>query len=123
MGNTPGFLAQPGFEGRAGFPAGLRAFSGLQQFEGKVFLWRLATYPVAALTVPVAWAVFARMPRLRRAGRLSSTGYPAGRERWQSYPYPADILLTLPFLIDTAGNSLDLYDTVCWGDDANHLVN
>ena len=25
------------------------ALSGLQQFEGKVFLWRLVTYPIAAL--------------------------------------------------------------------------
>ena len=78
------------------------AFSGLQQFEGKAFLWRLLTYPVAALTVPLAWAVFARR---------------------SSYPYPVDILLTLPFLVDTAGNSLDLYDTIWWWDDANHLVN
>ena len=31
------------------------AFSGLQQFEGKAFVWRLATYPVAALVVPLVW--------------------------------------------------------------------
>lgn len=29
----------------------------------------------------------------------------------------------LPFLIDTAGNALDLYDSLGWWDDANHLVN
>lgn len=29
----------------------------------------------------------------------------------------------LPFLIDTAGNALDLYDTIGWWDDANHFVN
>jgi hypothetical protein len=29
----------------------------------------------------------------------------------------------LPFLIDTAGNALDLYDSVDWWDDANHVVN
>jgi hypothetical protein len=29
----------------------------------------------------------------------------------------------LPFLIDTAGNALNLYDTIDWWDDANHLVN
>jgi hypothetical protein len=34
-----------------------------------------------------------------------------------------DVLLVLPFLIDTVGNALDLYDTVGWWDDANHLVN
>ena len=78
------------------------AFSGLQQFEGKAFLWRLLTYPFAALVVPVVWTI-----RYRRA----------------SYPFTADILLTLPFLIDTTGNVLDLYDTVEWWDDANHLVN
>ena len=78
------------------------AFSGLQQFEGKAFLWRLITYPVAAFVVPIAWSV---------------TG------RRDSYPYTVDILLTLPFLIDTVGNALDLYDTISWWDDANHLVN
>ena len=40
-----------------------------------------------------------------------------------AYPVAADILLGLPFLIDVAGNALDLYDTVEWWDDANHLVN
>ena len=78
------------------------AFSGLQQFEGKAFFWRLCTYPPATLVILAVWAV-----RFRRS----------------SYPYVSDILLTLPFLIDTAGNALDLYDTVEWWDDANHLVN
>ena len=78
------------------------AFSGLQQFEGKAFVWRLATYPIAALVIPVIWALRGRRP---------------------GYPYLADVLLTLPFLVDTAGNALDLYDTIEWWDDANHLVN
>jgi hypothetical protein len=33
------------------------------------------------------------------------------------------VLLVLPFLIDTAGNALDLYDTIEWWDDFNHFVN
>ena len=78
------------------------AFSGLQQFEGKGFLWRLATYPIAALVIPLVWAL---------------------RGRRSPYPYATDVLLTLPFLIDTAGNTLDLYDTIVWWDDVNHLVN
>ncbi len=79
------------------------ALSGLQQFEGKAFFWRLLTYyPVASLIVPVVWVA---------------------RYRSTSYPYAADILLTLPFLVDTAGNALDLYDTLEWWDDANHFVN
>ena len=78
------------------------AFSGLQQFEGKGYSWRLATYPIAALVVPVAWTILGRRP---------------------AYPYATDVLLTLPFLVDTAGNALDLYDTIVWWDDANHFVN
>ena len=78
------------------------AFSGLQQFEGKAFLWRLATYPVAALVIPAVWYI---------------------RYRSTPCPFASDILLTLPFLIDTAGNALDLYDSIEWWDDANHLVN
>ncbi|MCH8279806.1 MAG: hypothetical protein IIC96_03925 [Chloroflexi bacterium] len=78
------------------------AFSGLQQFEGKGFLWRLATYPIAALVIPLIWALRGRRP---------------------AFPYATDVLLTLPFLIDTLGNTLDLYDTIVWWDDVNHLVN
>ena len=78
------------------------AFSGLEQFEGKAFGWRLLTYPLAALVVPIGWWVAGRRP---------------------PYPYAADILLTMPFLVDVAGNTLDLYDTVSWWDDFNHFLN
>lgn len=78
------------------------AFSGLQQFEGKAFGGRLATYPIAVLVIPAIWAI---------------------RARTHPYPHLADILIGAPFLIDVAGNALDLYDTVAWWDDANHLVN
>jgi hypothetical protein len=78
------------------------AFSGLDQFEGKAFGWRLVLYPIAALIVPVSWWCL---------------GSP------QPYPYVADMLLVAPFLIDVAGNALDLYDSVVWWDDANHFVN
>jgi hypothetical protein len=79
-------------------------FSGLERFEGKAMAGRALTYPLAALVVPVAWWLYRR----RR---------PAG------YPYAVDVLLVLPFVIDVAGNALDLYDTVDWWDDANHFVN
>lgn len=78
------------------------AFSGLDQFDGKGFGWRLIFYPIAILIVPIAW-------RLR--------GSP------QPYPYAADMLLVAPFLVDVAGNALDLYDSIVWWDDLNHLVN
>jgi hypothetical protein len=78
------------------------AFSGLERFAGKAFGWRLIGYSVAALLVPAIWAA---------------------RGRRSPYPYAADTLFVLPFLIDTIGNALDLYDTIDWWDDANHFVN
>lgn len=78
------------------------AFSGLEQFEGKAFGWRLATYPIAAALVPVGWWL-------------------AGRPR--PYPFVLDILVVAPFLVDVLGNVFDLYDTIVWWDDLNHFVN
>ena len=78
------------------------AFSGLEQFEGKAFGWRLVFYPLAAVLVPVGWWL-------------------AGRPR--PYPYALDILLVSPFLVDVLGNVFDLYDAITWWDDLNHFVN
>ena len=78
------------------------AFSGASQFEGKGFGWRLLAAPVIVLVVPALWALL-------------------GRRR--PYPWAADALLTAPWLVDVLGNAFDLYDTVTWWDDANHLVN
>jgi hypothetical protein len=75
----------------------------LPQFQGKAFTGRALAYPIALAVVPVAWWLFGR-------GRMP-------------YPVAVDILIGLPFLIDMAGNALDLYDTIDWWDDANHLVN
>lgn len=78
------------------------AFSGLERFAGKAFGWRLLGYSIAALLVPAIWLARGRRP---------------------PYPFAVDTLFVLPFLIDTAGNALDLYDTIDWWDDANHFVN
>ncbi len=78
------------------------AFSGLEQFEGKAFGWRLVFYPLAAVIVPLGWWL-------------------AGRPR--PYPYAMDILLVSPFLVDVLGNVFDLYDAIEWWDDLNHFVN
>ena len=80
----------------------LGTFSDLERFDGKAFGARLIAYPLATLIVPAAWWLGSRRP---------------------PYPYAADILFTLPFLIDTLGNVFDLYDTIEWWDDANHFVN
>jgi hypothetical protein len=77
----------------------------LPQFHGKAMAGRALTYPLAALVVPIVWWV------MRRRGRAVA------------YPYALDILLVLPFLIDTSGNALNLYDTVTWWDDFNHFLN
>jgi hypothetical protein len=76
----------------------------LPQFAGKAMTGRAIVYPLAILVVPVAW-------------------WFTGRRRRVAYPYVLDILIGLPFLIDTAGNALNLYDTIGWWDDANHFVN
>jgi len=81
------------------------AFSGLDQFEGKAFGSRLIAYPLAVMVLPGVWWWHAR------------------RRAHGPYPAIADLLITLPFFIDVAGNAADLYDTIEWWDDANHLVN
>jgi hypothetical protein len=75
----------------------------LPQFQGKAFVGRAVVYPLALALLPAIWLLFWR----------------------RRFPFPAlsDILFGLPFLIDMAGNALNLYDTVAWWDDANHLVN
>lgn len=58
------------------------------------------------LAVPAGWALRHRRDR-------STT--PA--------PWGAFSMVMAPFLVDVTGNSLDLYDTLAWWDDANHFVN
>src|SRR5215207_5989279 len=79
---------------------------GLERFEGKAFAARLLAYPALMLLVPAGYAL------LRR--RRGTDG---------PLPWDAFALLMLPFAIDVTGNTLDLYDSVTWWDDANHLVN
>jgi hypothetical protein len=75
----------------------------LPQFTGKAFTGRAIAYPIALLVLPIGWQLFGR--------------------RRMAFPVAADILFGLPFLIDVVGNALNLYDTIWWWDDANHLVN
>lgn len=79
-------------------------FPDSPQFEGKAMGGRAIAYPIAVLIVPALWWL-------------------VSRRRPLPYPYTLDILWTLPFLIDTAGNAADLYDSVSWWDDLNHFVN
>jgi hypothetical protein len=79
---------------------------GLEQFDGKGFAARLVVYPLLMLALPVAYWLWSRRQQEPRP------------TPWDAYG-----LIWLPFLVDVTGNSLNLYDSVSWWDDANHLVN
>ena len=85
--------------------------TGLPQFSGKGFGARLVAYPLLMLLVPALWLLAQRVRRGRGLGASSSP------------PWTAFALVMTPFLVDVTGNSLNLYDTVAWWDDANHFVN
>lgn len=74
------------------------------RFSDKAMTARAITYPVLIGLVPAVWA-------WRR------------RSRDVRYPALVAVLVTMPFLIDLAGNALDLYDRIDWFDDACHFGN
>lgn len=78
-------------------------FPDLEQYQGKGMGWRLVLYPLTALIVPVVWLLRGRRP--------------------QPYPHHIDLVVALPFLLDTAGNTFNLFDTITWWDDFMHLLN
>ena len=80
---------------------------GLPQFEGKAFGARLLAYPLLMLVTPAVWWLDG----------------PTARSRHLRRPGPAFALIMAPFLVDVTGNTLDLYDSIGWWDDANHFVN
>lgn len=80
--------------------------SGLPQFEGKAFGSRLVAYPLMMLAVPAVWALLGRR-----------------NQRVAAIDWTAVAFLMSPFLVDVTGNTADLYDSVVWWDDLNHLVN
>ena len=80
--------------------------SSFEQFEGKAFGARLIAYPAMMLLVPAVWVYLRR----RRGGT-------------EPLPWLGFTLIMLPFLVDVTGNTLNLYDSVDWWDDANHFAN
>jgi hypothetical protein len=75
-------------------------FPDLAQYQHKGMGFRIALYPVPAVLVPLLW-------RWRGRG---------------AYPHLIDLCVVLPFLMDTAGNAANLYDTITWWDDAMHVL-
>lgn len=78
-------------------------FPGWGNMEDKAAGVRAVTYPLLSFTVPVVWYVF-------------------WRER-ASFPWVADLLVTITCFTDVLGNRMNLYDTIVWFDDWMHFVN
>lgn len=85
---------------------GVGAFAGLSQLEGKAFGARLVFYPLMMLALPIVWSLVNRFGRDLGA-----------------IPWDATALIMWGFLVDVTGNTLDLYDSIGWWDDANHFFN
>lgn len=78
----------------------------LSGIKGKASTARLVVYPIGAMALPLWWWAYGRT-----RSKLHST-----------FPWHADLLMTLPWLIDLIGNRLNLFDTVDWWDDAMHFI-
>jgi hypothetical protein len=78
----------------------------LPQFAGKAFGARLVFYPLMMLLPVVAWSLTCHVRGIPR-----------------DLPWAGFALIGAPFLIDVTGNTLDLYDSIWWWDDANHYFN
>lgn len=73
----------------------------LERLAGKAMGARAALYPISIVVVPIGWLLRGRRP---------------------PYPHFADLFMALPFIVDVAGNALDLYNTIVWFDDIAHAV-
>ena len=87
----------------------------LEQFAGKGFTARLVAYPAMMLAAPAVWWLL--------AGRGGASGATQPARHPRRVPWIPFTWIMLPFLIDVTGNTLDLYDSIWWWDDANHFVN
>lgn len=70
--------------------------------RGKAAELRAVAYPMLAFTVPAIWLAF-----------------------WKdraSFPWLADLFVTVTCFSDILGNRLDLYDSVVWFDDLMHVA-
>ncbi len=75
----------------------------LGNMEGKAGGLRAVAYPVLAFSVPAIWWQY-------------------WRDR-ASFPWVADLLVTITCFTDILGNRLDLYDVIVWFDDLMHFMN
>jgi hypothetical protein len=78
-------------------------FPDLGHLRGKAAGLRAVSYPLLAFAVPALWFAF-------------------WRER-ASFPWLADLLVTITCFTDTLGNRMNLYDSAVWFDDWMHFMN
>ncbi|AXT84964.1 hypothetical protein C6I20_07045 [Aeromicrobium sp. A1-2] len=78
-------------------------FPDLGNMKEKAAGLRAVTYPLLAFTIPALWYTF-------------------WRDR-ASFPWVADLLVTVTCFTDTLGNRMNLYDTISWFDDWMHFMN
>ena len=84
----------------------VRTAADLPQAEGKGFGARLVFFPLLMLIAPTVWALVRRW----RGGA-------------RPLPWTAFAFIMAPFMVDVTGNTLDLYRSLWWWDDANHFWN
>jgi hypothetical protein len=89
-------------------------FPDLSGVKEKAGTARLVVYPLGMVVVPLWWWLYGR----RRAGVRG-----AGASGRGGFPWTADLLISLPWLLDLLGNRFDLFDTVDWWDDWMHFLN
>jgi hypothetical protein len=75
----------------------------LGNMRGKAAGLRAVGYPLFAFLIPLGWWLF-------------------GKDK-VSFPWLADLLVTVTCFSDVLGNRLDLYDSVVWFDDWMHVMN
>ena len=78
-------------------------FPEMSNMKDKAAGQRAVAYPMLAFTVPVIWVLWWRA----RA----------------SFPWLADLLVTITCFTDILGNRMDLYDSIWWFDDWMHFMN
>jgi hypothetical protein len=80
------------------------------RFASKAMTARAGIYPLLIAIPALSW--LAARTVARRKGRPDP-----------EYPLVADILITIPFVVDLLGNAFNFYDSIDHFDDACHLIN
>lgn len=105
---------------------------GVERLDGAAWAWRLAMGMKVALAAAFAVALVVPLDHLEGKGMafrfplfmLSAVVVPlAWRRRFSPYPATADSLVVAPFLLDTLGNLLGIYDSFDATDDVLHTIN